>query len=462
MENSCGAPAWRGWPALWRTARTELQAAWRHAPRYESGLSWAATRRALLGCVCAAILLFAVFATSRTRGHVDLYPSYVAAHLANEGHWDHIYHSSVWLAQQSDPLWTKRSLQLVAPEPVQGTSFVYHPWYLQALRPLVSSVPYATFQASWTSVNRLCIVAIGLGVALLVGLARWREQALLTILIGSASVTSYSIQVGQNGLAALAFALAAILAWRSRTPLWLGGALAACAWTCKPWCASLVLLCFVLRGLRAGTLTALALTFVMVVLPELVMPRVLMRDYHTLNLALSVVSVPAINNISLLSVLERLDDPDWSQHLYEWIPHAAEPAARTLALSLTAMLFLGGLWLWWRRRPALSYTCAAYLAFMLLPLGICWIHYFIFALPLACICTFGDHSPRVLRAVGLALLALLCGLMDYVEVSSDALWIRLFTSSVYPWQSGAPIVLVAVTCFAALALAPCDAVRGPG
>jgi hypothetical protein len=322
------------------------------------------------------------------------------------------------------------------------------------MRPVVSRLNYTEFQELWFTVNRLCIVAVAFGITLLAGLSRWRDQALLTVLIAAASVTTYSMFTGQNILVALTFALAATLAWQSSAPLWLGGVFAACAWACKTWCVSLVVLCFLLRGPRAGAMTSVVLGFVMVVLPELVMPGALMDDYHMLTLALSVISVPAFNNISILSNFERLSDSSWSTHLHEWIPHAAHPALRTLALSLTTVLFLPGVLIWRRRRASVRYACAAYLAFMLLPLGVCWTHYFVFALPLACMCCFGDHRSRTLRALGLALLMLLCGIMDYLEDGDSPLWNFVFQPSAYPVKQSAVVVFVVITCFAALGLAP--------
>lgn len=464
MHDSCDAAAGTPPPrerfGRWRSLRCSLRNALRHAPRYEAELSWAEVRRAALRCSCCALLLLAALATSRPRSHVDLYPSYVAARLANQGRWDHIYHRTVWLFRSSDdPEWNRRAKALIHPQPLMGTSFVYHPWYLQILRPVVARVPYPTFQAEWIVFNRLCIVAVALWLSVLLGFARWREQLLLTFVIGFASTTSDSVQDGQNGLAALSFALAAASAWRSRAPLWLGGVLAAGAWACKPWCASLVVLCFVLRGLRAGLLTALALAFAMIVLPDLVLPPVLMRDYRDVTLAMAGISVKAFNNLSLLSIFERLSSPDWSQHLLDWTPHVASPQLRALAASITLALFASAAWIWWRRRPSLRYAIAAYLGFMVLPLGICWTHYFIFALPLACVCSFDQRSPVILRGLGILLLALLLGLMEFLQISTDPIWTLLFRPMVYPWQHAAPMLVLAVTCLAALWLAPHDSLQ---
>jgi len=424
----------------------------------EQGLTWPRARQALLRCACCAALLFAAHSGLQPRSHIDLYPSYVAARLANEGLWEHIYHPTVWLFRESDdPVWNQRGRALLAPQPLLETSFVYHPWYLQGLRPIAALVPYASFQASWIVLNRLCIVAIGLALALLLRAERWRDQLLLTLVLAFASTSIDSVDVGQNELPALSFALFAALAWRSRAPLWLGGLLAACAWACKPWCAALIVLPFVLRGLRAGVMTAAGLGFAMVILPELCMPAALMRDYRAALAGMAGMSNIAFNNVSLLASLERLTTPDWLQRLDDWAPHVAPLWSRVLAHSLTLILFASGAWVWWRRRPAVRYTIAAYLAFMLVPLGICWTHYFVFAFPLACLCTFDERSRWLLRAAGFALLALLFGLMEFLQIGGHPLWTALLQPAVHPWQHATPMLLLVATCFAALSLAPRDA-----
>jgi hypothetical protein len=230
--------------------------------------------------------------------------------------------------------------------------------------------------------------------------------------------------------------------------------LAGLAWACKPWCATLIVLCFALRGVRAGLGTALALAFAMIALPEMVLSPVLMHDYHAMTRAMTVTSVQAFNNLSVLSILERFNQPDWSQHLLEWLPRRADFALRVSAWACAIALFAAGTWIWWRRRPASSYTCAAYLAFMLVPLGICWAHYFVFALPLACVCSFGRRSPTALRALGCVLLAELLGMLSSLEISTNTFWVLFAQPSRYPWQFMAPMTCLACTVLGALALAP--------
>lgn len=435
--------------------RTLLEAAWRYAPSYEAQFSWEGLYAALVRSVCCGVLLFGMLASHRPLPHTDLYPGYVAATLANEGQWDHIYHRSVWLHQLQDPAWDKRAVEITGG--LAGTSFVYHPWYLQILRPIAKVVPWRIFQRDWVVMNRVCIVVIGLGLALLMGLETFQAQALITLTFGIAGTTTDGIDLGQNVLPALMFALGAILSWRSRTPLWLGGLCAALAWTCKPWCATLLLLCFLLRGVRAGLYTTLGVGFVMGVLPGLVMPAVLMQHYREMTIAITRVSVFGFNNLSILGTLERFTYPDWSKRVYEWMPRDADLKLRLLALAIAGAVFVASAVMWWRRRPQQRYTIAAYLAFMLLPLGICWTHYFVFALPLAMLCTFRDDSPFALRVLGISLLAILLGLMVQVGISQYAFQLYQTQPLRFPWRHATPIALVIANILGCMALAPREA-----
>lgn len=389
----------------------------------------------------------------RLQPHIDLYPSYVAASFANEGRWDRIYHRSVWLYGDADPEWNRRVVEATRGS-LHATSFVYHPWYLQALRPIVGSVSYAEFQQRTLYFNQACIVAVGLGISILLGASTLPVQALSTFALAVAAPTLYGLQFGQNVLPALMFSLAAALAWASRTRLWWGALFAALAWTCKPWCSVLLLLCFALRGVRAGTITAIAVAAVMVVLPELVMPPALMRDYREMTLAMTHVSVFGHNNFSVLVTLERLGMTSWSRYVLQWLPHEPLLGNRIWALVITALTALASAWIWWRRRPRASYTAAAWLAFLLVPLGICWTHYFAFAIPLACVCAFDAKGPRVLRVLGVVLLVQLIGLIELCGIADDRVQEFLSNPPRFPWRPALPIALVIVGVLTTLWFAP--------
>ena len=72
----------------------------------------AARPAAIHSLLCAAIA-FGMLAYYKPLPHVDLYPTYVAARLANEGRWGHIYHASIWLHGSVDPEWDARANELM-------------------------------------------------------------------------------------------------------------------------------------------------------------------------------------------------------------------------------------------------------------------------------------------------------------------------------------------------------------
>ena len=449
----------RAWARAWAGAAELLSRVWTYERVYDARVTRAAAGRALLRSIVCGLLLFAALAPHRLRPHIDLYPSYVAAKFANEGRWDRIYHRTIWLHDAVDPEWDRRAAELTR-EQLHGTSFVYHPWYLQLLRPIAAHTTYVQFQRGTVVFNKLCIVAAGLGISLLLGASTLPMQALSTLALGIATTTIYGLEFGQNVLPALMFALAAALAWASRTKLWVGALFAALAWTCKPWCSVLLLLCFALRGVRAGVITSLAVGFVMAVLPVVVMPAALMHDYREMNLAMTSVSVSGYNNFSVLVTLERLTQSDWAHHVLEWLPRVPELEYRVGALGVAGLVVIAGSWIWWRRRPRASYTSAAVLALLLLPLGICWTHYFVFAVPLALVCTFATKSPVSLRVVGAGLLAELMALADWAGIPNDKFGLFLSDPPRYPWREALPIVLVIGCILAALSLAPSDEREG--
>jgi hypothetical protein len=410
-------------------------------------------RQVALPTLACALLVFGLLAGYRPNPHIDLYPSYVAARLANEGAWDRIYHPSAWLHGGVDPEWD-RSARAYGVDPEQGTAFVYHPWYLSALRPVVARVDYAGFQRLSVWINGASLVLAGLGLAVLLGWPGFTGQLLTTLVIALASPTLSGIDLGQNVLPALACSLGAVLAWRDGAPLWLGVLAAALAWTCKPWCALLLPLCFLLRGARAGMLSSAALVASMIVLPQLLMPRVLMQDFIALNQALTRSSVPGWNNLSVLSILERATQPDWSLHLLEWIPRMPSPPLRVAAFGVTGLVWALALWIWWRRRPAPTWTAAAGLALMLMPLGICWTHYFLFVLPLACLAGSSCHSPPALRTAALALLALVMSMATLFDVLRDELAEYAVSPLGFPWLQALPMLLLTGVLLGALWHAP--------
>jgi hypothetical protein len=199
----------------------------------------------------------------------------------------------------------------------------------------------------------------------------------------------------------------------------------------------------VLRGLRAGVWTSAALAALMLVLPELVLPDVLMRDYRAMNLALTNVSISGWSNLSLLSIIERANNPQWALQLQDWIPRAPLPAHRFAALAMAALVFGLGAVAWWRKRPTPEWTSAAWLAFMLIPLGICWNHYLVFAFPLACLAAFSEKAPLGLRAAGLGLLAIVLAPQLTIDIARAPLFSSVIAGPSGRWLRSLPMTSIA-------------------
>ncbi len=390
---------------------------------------------------CAAVVLFSL-QHLRPSAHIDLYPTYVAARLANESRWDLVYMPTVWSFHGAAPEWDARARSLGI-DSHAGTSFVYHPWYLLALRPLAALVSYADFQDLYVGASELCVVLVGFGIVRLLRIRSLPVQLLICLLVAHASPTLNSLELGQNTLAALAFSLAAAVAWRSRRCVLLGAVFAGLAWACKPWCPALVVLCPLLRGWRAGALVSLALVVGMIGLPVMLLPSALMHDYATVNLELMRQSVPGWNNLSLLSIMERSTNPDWSLHLLEWFPAHPSPGLRIAASAAAVAVLVAAGWLWWRRRPDPTWTAAAWLAFMPMPLGICWTHYFLFTLPLGCLVIMSHSSPKALRAAAMCLVALVFAMVPLYAATLEDVAGHVAEPVGAPWLRALPMALLA-------------------
>jgi len=117
-------------------------------------------------------------------------------------------------------------------------------------------------------------------------------------------------------------------------------------------------------------------------------------------------------------------------------------------------VFALGALLWWWRRPCGRYTTVAFLAFAIMPLGICWTHYFVFGLPLAILCSFDARSPYLLRGVGLALLYVLLDLLNITFVTPELQAVYVVAPPAFPTNQALPMILLGLTCSCAMALAP--------
>jgi hypothetical protein len=150
----------------------------------------------------------------------------------------------------------------------------------------------------------------------------------------------------------------------------------------------------------------------------------------------------AENNHSILSIIERATSADWSKHLHDWHPTMPALAHRAAALAVSGLIVTAGAIVWWRKRPSSDWTIAAWLAIMILPLGVTWDHYFIFALPLALLAAFSPQAPRGLRALGLALLSLVMAILPVYDISNAQAVEYLAHPAGAPWLRALPMLLL--------------------
>ena len=74
----------------------------------------------------------------------DLVPTYAAGHLWLEAEWDAIYQPEIWLsASAGDAAWRGEVQRLSYPG--LANTYVYHPWYLLLLLPLIAWLPLWAF-----------------------------------------------------------------------------------------------------------------------------------------------------------------------------------------------------------------------------------------------------------------------------------------------------------------------------
>lgn len=418
------------------------------APRLdqESAGAWslltAPTQSWLRTIVCAAVLFLVQWPVSPD-SHIDLAPTVVAARLASTGHWGEIYP-----APGTDPAaWFNAANELALDVRVAGP-FTCHPYYLAVATKLVEGVPYPKIKDAFIALNRVGIALIALEMAQLLGLFSVGAQLLLTLFLASCSPVISNLHFGQNSLLALTFALGALLVWaRSQGVLSLviGVLLAICACSCKPWCVLLLPVLFLLRDVRSAVLGSLTTLFAVMVLPFFLFDRALIVQYRLFLDELRRITIPGFLNLSTTAAIHRLRSDDWLSNIESWANFRPSATVAGLAAAFAGTAFLLSVIALFVRRPAVSWLLAASLGLILVPLGVAWTHYFVFALPVAILGSAGNHDSRLLRFSALGLLAQLV-LLEH--------WLRYDYQRSSPYPLALPIVSVALVSVLMLWLCP--------
>jgi hypothetical protein len=225
----------------------------------------------------------------------------------------------------------------------------------------------------------------------------------------------------------------------------------------KPWCVLAIPLLLLLRQPRAFATTALAWAAVFLAAPRVLAPG-LSKSYAAVVARLAEIELVTYNNASLRSLLHRLSWSGWGEAVERWQPLELPAGLRMLetAVFAAAGAAFFALVLW--RKPPRHRVLAAGLGLMLLPLGVCWSHYFVFAIPVAVVVALDRELPAACRVVGLALLVLLLvpwhPLVYRTPVSAAEVAVA---PNLYLLWYALPLLLTQAAVFAAVAPRPAPA-----
>lgn len=358
--------------------------------------------RALATAAGVLLIWRAILLAPADRLVIDLYPSWIAAHLWERGEYAAIYHAAPNIAGREHPAWAALMDEAGLPRQ-DGTAFTYSPLYLWLFGPLLRMVDLHAASLGMVALNALALAVVAGESARLAGLrAGWRASSIALALALSFPVVA-GMWLGQNTLPCLALAL---LGWRG---LERGGRVGTGAGLGAWWLAALMKPWFILifgvlalmgrwRQLGLGLVGAALL---LVGVPALLAPPALLAGYAQMTRGLPDVLFLAWNNVSLRAHLSRLARPDWGRYIRDWTPFEVTPAVRALEAGLL-LAAAAAILLWLRARPAERHRLALLLFAALLPLGVVWTHYLVFAIPLVVVTALDPALPRAARAVGLA------------------------------------------------------------
>jgi hypothetical protein len=369
-------------------------------------------RDRILACVLfvvAAVLVAVVWGqvlwVSSLR--VDLQPTYLAGRLWSEGHYDAIYHPSVFLTEQTaDPAWLELAHKIAPLAKLQETSFVYSPWYLMLVAPLTRVMSIEQFVAFWFWLNVVSAVWIGWEAMGWAGRTASWQRAAGGLLAGVMSPMIYGAWLGQNVGPCLALVMLGVRFAHGGKALQVpSGLLFTLAALFKPWAILLVPLLGLTRRWIPFVAAATASLVLMAGAHSPLVPQATRDDYKGLNDALVNMTNVAFNNHSVRSLLERLTDARWGEGIRTWTSRMVEPQIRLEALGIAAAIAALAAWPFWKNRNDLRRVVAAGLPLVLIPLGICWTHYLILLVPAMWMLMFGSTKlvPRIIAWLGCVL-----------------------------------------------------------
>ncbi len=400
-------------------------------PRTRAVLIW-------LGLIAVVYFGWMVAAwRSPTLFPLDVVPTYIAARVWASGHPEAIYHPSIWLvAGAIHPEWLAEAAKHAMPMP--NTSFVYGPTYLALVRPLATSLSLERFLQVVTLLSAGAGLILGYqstcSIPRMPDWGRW----LVATAVSLSFPAAYTAYLGQNGLIAACLVLVGFRCSEDQRWRWFGVVLLVAACAFKHWC---VLLLFVLLLAREWQLFVAALGgygLCIWGLPKLLMPEAMLQGNLMVLEKLPKVSLVAFNDASVRSLIRRLQWPEWPEASRVW-NSATQVQGREYIVEVALSLLVAGLFVWlaWTKRPPLMELGACAMAVVLWPLGICWSHYFVFALPMVVLVIADQTAPPWVRVIGCATALWLSELMALCAPAPE----DLHPSWAWAWVISAPLLL---------------------
>jgi len=360
----------------------------------------------LLAAVVAAGLWALVFWQPVPWMSLDLYPTWVASQLVAQGQPEAVYHPQLWIAGDAHPAWVAVMERFSIPQ-ADGTSFTYSPLYLLVTWPLTRTLSLTQLSVVVFGLNALASGVVGNECLRLAGCTRVWLRRLGPAGVGLLFPVMAGVWLGQNTLLCLTAGLlgARLLAHRDRRRF---GGLAlwwlACA--LKPWFVLVLLLLLPARRWADAALAVGGWALLFLALPRLLLPE-LAQGYAVVSQNLLEITIAPPNNVSIRAHLMRIQWEGWAELVRVWTPVELSAAARSRELWIVLPLgALVGAWGFVRGRRW-EHLVVVGLAAVLVPLGVVWTHYLVFALPLAVVLAFEQDQVRAIRWLGALALAYL-------------------------------------------------------
>lgn len=287
----------------------------------------------LFAFACLLLLVNNVRRGIDLEDHIDLAPSYVAAHLMWSGESGAIYDNSAYGNSRSET-WIDKEKNLMGGQGAE-TTFLYLPFYLVIVSPLLL---LGSFQAFKIAIMILKIPALAWAFASMA--SRWPgtiRAGMVAVGIMSLSDAVYDgFRLGQN-VEFLLFLLPFYFFSTLRSKTCISAALLCLAVLLKPW--AVVLLGYPLASLKwkEASIQGSALG-IMLLLQWLMFPEA-MSEFAGLIASQGKLSILAYNNMSLDALIHKLSFPDWMKH-FGWHPAPEHPGFLS---ALVRYLLVGGI-----------------------------------------------------------------------------------------------------------------------